>query len=160
MIYIGIAPGNHGNIFMWLPNNIVFTSLHAEFIKDMFPCCLDKNWHKKTLPKRTQLPYTPLSFDDDEFSSIYQSSGLSHEKRKISDKDCSDDDHSTHSPVWNPSQLPSNWDGDEQRIEETLPSLPWHNPPWERKVLQCPGNIYGENQHPTKQLKELERQSR
>ena len=50
--------------------------------------------------------------------------------------------------------LPENW------WNFILPSLPRHNPPWEQKVLQHPGNIYGENQHPTEQLKELERQSK
>jgi len=99
MIYIGIALGNHGNIFMQLPNNIVFTSSHAEFIEDMFPRCPDKNRHKKTLPERTQPPYTPLSFDDNEFSSTYQSPGPLCEKRKFSDKNCSDDDHSMRSPA-------------------------------------------------------------
>ena len=38
--------------------------------------------------------------------------------------------------------------------------LPRCNPPQERNVPRRPGNVYGENRHPTDQLKDLEKQSR
>jgi len=39
MIYIGIVPRDHGNIFMRLPENVVFTSAHADFNENLFPWC-------------------------------------------------------------------------------------------------------------------------
>ena len=37
MMYIGIVPGDHGNIFMCLPENVVFASAYADFNENLFP---------------------------------------------------------------------------------------------------------------------------
>ncbi|THU91201.1 hypothetical protein K435DRAFT_674587, partial [Dendrothele bispora CBS 962.96] len=39
MVYLGVAPGGHGNCFMRLPNNVVFTLAHAIFEETVFPKC-------------------------------------------------------------------------------------------------------------------------
>jgi len=41
MIYLGITSGEHGNLFMCLPGNIVFTFAHADFDEKSFSRCKD-----------------------------------------------------------------------------------------------------------------------
>jgi len=56
IIYLGIASEGHGNLFMHLLGNIVFTSAHAEFSEKLFPCC--RATIKQKLPDpNTQAPY-------------------------------------------------------------------------------------------------------
>ena len=65
MIYLGVAPGEHGNIFMRLPNNVLYTSAHALFDESMFPKRAEKN--KRILTKLPDLnPDAPSGLDDDE----------------------------------------------------------------------------------------------
>lgn len=73
MTYIGQS--DHGNLFMRAPNNVVFTSSHAEFDEEFFPKCPD---NKGKTPEHLQgLPRPPSDhrgsdhsddprFDDDD----------------------------------------------------------------------------------------------
>ncbi len=65
MIYLGVAPGDHGNIFMCLPNNVLYTSAHALFDESMCPKCADRN--KRLLTHLPDVnPDAPLGSDDEE----------------------------------------------------------------------------------------------
>jgi len=62
IIYIGIAPGKHRNIFnifMHLPGNIVFTATHAIFDEILFPCCQNKRQQPQALNKPNKMPLPP-----------------------------------------------------------------------------------------------------
>lgn len=65
MIYLGAAPGGHGNIFMRMPNNVVYTSAHAIFDETLFP-------RRSKMTKRSlnrlpnELADIPAGLDDDE----------------------------------------------------------------------------------------------
>ncbi|KAI0326912.1 hypothetical protein GY45DRAFT_1378894, partial [Cubamyces sp. BRFM 1775] len=54
MVYIGVAPGGHGFRFMQSPNNVIFTSAHALFDKNMFPKCPtnQRSTHERRVPVR------------------------------------------------------------------------------------------------------------
>ena len=69
MIYLGIALEEHRNLFMCLPENIVFTSTHADFDEKSFPCCKDTKQQNWILPDPKQSPspqsLSELNDDDD-----------------------------------------------------------------------------------------------
>ena len=56
IIYLGIISGGHGNLFMHLLGNIVFTSAHVEFNEKLFPCC-KATIKQRLLNPNIQLPY-------------------------------------------------------------------------------------------------------
>ena len=75
MIYLGVAIGNECNhIFMWSPNNIIFTSAHALFDEAMFPHCKTQSMKHNTWIWQDIAPSDPnrllldMSNDDDPLS--------------------------------------------------------------------------------------------
>jgi len=68
MIYLGSVLGGHGNTFMHLPMNIVFTSAHADFDEMMFPRCSNKSRQSQTnKPISQDIPPTiPTELDDND----------------------------------------------------------------------------------------------
>jgi len=153
MTYIGIAPGDHGNIFMCSLENVVFTSAHADFNENLFPRC-PANKKQDQIPSRpakTPLlnPDGPSDDDEDTYHHTpYPSPNRKHEK----DQGRPDDDQCPHTTAQVPDLPPSIQDGEEryQMGENTLP--PRRNPPQVRTVPRQPGNIYGEQRHPIDQL--------
>ena len=78
MVYLGIAPGGHGNRFMRAPNNVVFTSAHAIFEEAYFPKCEKRPLGSRRLPvtatdedeeRPDNLPPDSIPDDDDDFIS-------------------------------------------------------------------------------------------
>jgi len=68
--YISIAPRDHGNIFMCSPENVIFTSAHADFNKNLFPWCLANK-------KQDQIPSRPAK------TSLINSDGPSDDNKDI-----------------------------------------------------------------------------
>ncbi|THU80273.1 hypothetical protein K435DRAFT_607398, partial [Dendrothele bispora CBS 962.96] len=60
MVYLGVAPGGHGNRFMRLPNNVVFTLAHAIFEETVFPKC-EKHGQEDTQDDGPAAPSPPPS---------------------------------------------------------------------------------------------------
>lgn len=56
MIYLGITLRGHGNLFMHLLGNIVFTSAYAKFNEKLFPHC-KATVKQRLLNPNIQLPY-------------------------------------------------------------------------------------------------------
>jgi len=120
MIYLGIALGGHGNLFMRLSGNVVFISAHAKFNKKLFPHC--KTTPKQRLPDpNTQLHYpknlSELESDDDLL--YHQPPTTSPNRKTNNDKETADDDQQAHLPVQTPSQPHSNWDEGEPKEGES-----------------------------------------
>jgi len=69
MIYLGIVSGEHGNLFMHLPENIVFTSAHADFDEKSFSHYKDTKQQNRILLDPKQSPslqsLSELNDDDD-----------------------------------------------------------------------------------------------
>ena len=54
MTYLGTT--DHGDLFMRAPNNVIFTSSHAEFDEEFFPKCPDNKGKTPERPKRQPRP--------------------------------------------------------------------------------------------------------
>ena len=129
MIYIGIAPGKHGNIFMCLPNNIVFTFVHADFNESLFPRCSNRFRQPQIPLESNTLPSpNPLGSNNDDLLNR-QTPNPSHARKQLPDNGIGDDNHQAQPPVQNQSHPPSNRDEDERQQIEYMLSLPRCNPP-------------------------------
>jgi len=152
MTYTSIAPRDHGNIFMCSPENVVFTSAHADFNENLFPWYLANK-------KQDQIPSRSAK------TSLLNSDGPSDDNKDIY--------HYTPypSPIGNMKMIKAdlmtisvciqlrkcqiccsqfNEKEHYQIGENTL--LPRCNPLQVQTVPCQPGNIYGEQRHPIDQL--------
>jgi len=94
MIYLGIASGEHRNLFMRLPENIVFTFAHTDFGEKSFSCYKDTKQQNQILPDPKQsLPPQSLSeLNDDNDLSHYLPPKSPQYRRNYSDNGTVDDD--------------------------------------------------------------------
>ena len=117
MIYLGIASGEHGNLFIHLLGNIVFISAHANFDEKSFPHCKDtkqQNWILPD-PKQSPSPQSLSELDDDDDLSHYLSQKSPQYKRDYSNNGTVDDNQQVQPPTQIPSQLHSNQDEGQSR---------------------------------------------
>jgi len=122
MIYLGIASEEHGNLFMRLPGNIVFTSAHADFDEKSFPRCKDTKQQNQILPDPKQSPPSQSlsELDDDDDLPHYLPPKSPQHRRNYSDNGTVDDDQQAQPPVQIPSQLHLNRDEGQPRRNPTL----------------------------------------
>ena len=151
MVYIGVAPGNESNfLFMRSPNNVLFTSAHVLFDEVCFPRC--------TKPTHTQptAQVTPP---------------VTGEREPIrSPPPADNDDYRPRSPGVRPPSPPVPPHTPSPCLAMPMPPAP-HNqrpaappaippaparPQHEHCVPHQPGNVYGNDQHPVEQVKEIE----
>ena len=106
MIYIGIAPGDHENIFMHLPENIVFTSVHVNFNKNLFFQC-PANKKQGQIPSRpTKTPLLNLDGPSDDNEDVYHYTPYSSLNRKYEkDQDRPNDNQCPHTTAQVPDPL-------------------------------------------------------
>jgi len=152
MIYIGIAPEKHGNIFMRSLGNIVFTAAYAIFDETLFLCCQNKIRQPQALnkPNKTSLPLPILSSGPDNDKDLNTCQPPPISLKRNNRNGTTGDDQQVHRPIQPLCHPPSIWEKEQQQGEIISPR---HNPPRVQTVLRRPGNIYGENKHPIDQLK-------
>jgi len=131
MIYLGIAPTGHRNIFMCLPNNSVFTSAHAEFDENLFPKYQNKTRQRQALtkPNIPSLPTGPLGAAEDNDLITYQPPIPLPARQNNQNDNIIGDNQKVCTPVHSQNQLPLTQDEDTvPQKEENLPQ-PKCNPP-------------------------------
>ena len=107
MMYIGIVPGDHGNIFMCLPENMVFTSVHVNFNKNLFLQC-PTNKKQDQIPSRpAKTPLLNLDSPSDNDEDVYHYTLYSSPNRKYEkDQGRPDDNQCPHTTVQVPDLPP------------------------------------------------------
>jgi len=159
MVYLGVAPGGHGDLFMRSPNNTVFTAAHALFDEGIFPRC-----PKFTKPREsTQLrrpfseqqdphPYAYLPGQDDD--DIPHHPPTLPERRQELDRD--DDREQQTPPRENtpPPRTPS----PRNPAPVAPPPAPLRRSQREPKQVVRPDNVYGQRK-PTQIFKDVEKES-
>ena len=137
MVYIGVAPENESNfLFMRSPNNVLFTSAHVLFNEVCFPCCV-----KPTCMQPTALVTPPITGEHEPIRPLLPADN---------------DDYRPRSPVaYPPSPSPIPPHTPSPCLAMPMPPAPTC-PQCECHVLHWPGNVYGDDQHLVKQVKEIE----
>ena len=132
MIYLGPAPGGHGNIFMRISTNVVYTSAHALFDETLFP---KRAVNTKRLLDRlpNDVPDFPLHLDDDNDD---------EEPRQPPKTPVKKGKEPAHRKAPTPPRAVTPAPPPEVPVEEEI------LPPRVRKVPTKPGNVYGEKTHP------------
>ena len=162
MIYLGIAPGNECNSIFMCPNNFLHTSAHVIFNEKLFPHCSGAQPHKPISDKPShphQHPPKEAPASNDNLNDFPDSS-CTCEKIKI--------------PEWafllgsetEPEQEPSPTPPPPPPVTpprctpqlDTPPALPRHSE-WICHPPLWPGNIFGEQEQPIKQIKEMKKES-
>ena len=152
MVYIGVALGNKSNfLFMRSPNNVLFTSTHALFNEAHFPHCAKPTCTQPTAQVTPSITgehepiRPPPPADNDDYQSRSPAAGPS-------------------SPPPVPPHMPSPClatpmppTPHKQRptAPPAIPPAPTH-PQCECCVPHWSSNVYGDDQHPVEQVKEIE----
>ena len=162
MIYLGVAEGVKGYKFMRLPKNIIFTGATAVFDEEMFPKCPDQ--------KRR----TTTHLGQDRNSADNEPQDIPSE---VDDDDIApDENHNDHpAPLPEPEveEEPDHVNGQDGNLDAPnppQPAPPPEEPPApeqqprrsgrERKIVNRPDNVYGENRNPVDIYKDVERKGK
>jgi len=107
MMYIGIAPRDHRNIFMHLPENMIFTSVHVNFNKNLFLQC-PTNKKQDQIPLRpAKTPLLNLDGPSDDDEDVYHYTPYSSPNRKYEkDQGRPDNNQCLHTTAQVPDPLP------------------------------------------------------
>jgi hypothetical protein len=157
MIYIGHTEGIKAYKFM-RGTNQVYTSNTALFDETIFPRCDKQRVRGTTRLNEPIGNQPPIDAEDDQSKTQPIPSGTdddqpSYHTPKIRHKRESAPDHDggTETPDQSTAPLPPPTDTEQ---------IPLRRSDRQRKIPTRPGNVYGDNRHPTKIIKDVERSSK